>query len=166
MTRNRQPHPLSDRGFFAVGICGNKTPENLGTLWRSGSLYGAAFVFTVGRRYPKQASDTTNTPRHTPLFHFADIDDLISHLPYSCPLVGVELDDRSVPLTEYAHHERAAYLLGAEDYGLRPIERDRCHDLLQIESVKPYSMNVAVAGSVVLYDRHVKRMARRLAVAS
>lgn len=144
------------RGYFAVGICGGKTPENLGTLWRSASLYGAAFVFTVGKRYQSQACDTPNTPRHTPLFHFTDLDDLRRHLPYRCPLVGVELVETSVPLGRYRHPERAAYLLGAEDKGLSASDLLRCHDLVQIETALPYSMNVAVAGSIVLRDRHVK----------
>ena len=65
------------RGYFAVGIYGCKTPENVGTLWRSATLYRAAFVFTVGARYRRfQASDTAKTPNHTPLFHFKDLADL------------------------------------------------------------------------------------------
>lgn len=156
------------RGYFAVGIIGGKTPANLGTLWRSASLYDAAFVFTVGKRYGRrQSSDTTKTDLHTPLFHFADLDDLVTHLPKGCPLIGVELDDRAQPLSTYSHPERGAYLLGAEDVGLSPAQRDRCHDLVQIESEKPWSMNVAAAGTVLLHHRYTSRPARNLrAVAS
>lgn len=143
------------RGFFAIGVSHPKTEQNIGTLMRSAHLYGAAFVFTVGRRYKRQASDTPCTPRHTPLFHYSDIDDLIDHLPHAAPLVGVELDPRAVTLGEFQHPERAVYLLGAEDHGLTPNERDRCHHLVQIESALPQSMNVAVAGSLLLYTRHM-----------
>ena len=152
------------RGFFAVGIYRTKTEPNIGTLWRSANLYGAAFVFTVGRRYNSQASDTMATPKHTPLFHFDSIADLREHLPWSCPLVGVELDARSQPLSSYEHPERAAYLLGAEDEGLPPRVLSVCHNVVQIEAEQPWSLNVAVAGSLVVYDRHIK-MARRLTVA-
>lgn len=145
------------RGFFAIGVSHAKTEENIGTLLRSASLYGAAFVFTVGHRYRRQVTDTPKTPRHTPLFHFADIDDLHAHLPWSAPLVGVELDPRAVPLGAFVHPERAVYLLGAEDHGLTPDERDRCHHLVQIESLGTASMNVAVAGSLLLYTRHMTR---------
>ena len=124
---------------------------------RTAHLYDAAFVFTVGRRYKAQASDTPKTPRHTPLFHFDTIDDLVAHLPHACPLVAVELDPRSVPLTEYEHPERAAYLLGAEDHGLPLDVLDKCHGVVQIETVRPQSMNVAVAGSLVLRHRHTAR---------
>lgn len=147
------------RGYFAVGISHPKHEVNVGTLLRSATLYGAAFVFTVGKRYREQASDTPRTPLHTPLFHFADVDDLHAHLPHSAPLVGVELDPRAVLLGEFAHPERAVYLLGAEDHGLTAHERDRCHHLVQVESLRPQSMNVSVAGSLLLYTRHMARQA-------
>ncbi len=146
------------RGFYAVGIYHPKREVNVGTLWRSATLYNAAFIFTVGRRYPEQASDTTKAHRHIPLLHFKDVDDLVSHLPYSCPLVGVELDDRAKPLGDYWHPDRAAYLLGAEDHGLSPAVMDRCHDLVTIPTPRTFSHNVAVAGSILLHDRYTKGM--------
>lgn len=163
MTEPRTRHDMarSGKGFFAIGICSGKTPQNLGTLWRQAFLYEAAFVFMVGARYQRQSSDTPNTARHIPLMHFRDIDDLHSHLPYSCPLVGVELDDRSIPLRSFNHPRVACYLLGAEDHGLAPVQRDSCHQLVQIESPLPWSMNVAVAGSLLLYDRYCQTLALR-----
>lgn len=150
------------RGYFAVGIYGCKTKANIGTLWRSASLYGAAFVYTVGVRYQhRQASDTMNTALHVPLFHFTDMADLTAHLPSAVPLVGVELDPRAVPLPDYHHRERAAYLLGAEDDGLPQDVIDGCDDLVAIPSVLPWSMNVATAGAVLLYDRHVNQLVRQ-----
>jgi tRNA G18 (ribose-2'-O)-methylase SpoU len=150
------------RGFFAIGICHNRTPANLGTLWRSAQMYDAAFIFTVGARYRQQASDTPKTPRHKPLFHFADLADLIDHLPHSTPLVGIELDPRATMLGEFVHPERACYLLGAEDHGLTVEQRDACHQLVQIEGPKPQSLNVSVAGSLVMHHRWTT--SRRMAV--
>ena len=144
------------RGYFAVGIHGCKTESNVGSLWRSATLYGAAFVFTVGHRYRPQASDTPRTPLHTPLFQFASVDDLVEHLPSECPLVGVELNEDAHALPSYGHPERVAYLLGAEDHGLPAEVMDRCHQVVSIPSARPQSMNVACAGSVLLYDRYVK----------
>lgn len=141
------------RGYFGIGIVNGKTEANIGTLWRTAHLYEAAFIFTVGRRYHRQASDTPNTPRHTPLFEFEDMDALLAHLPYACPLVGVEMDPRAVPLAEFGHPERACYLLGAEDHGLSPSVLDRCHALVQIPTPVPASMNVSTAGALVLDAR-------------
>lgn len=146
----------SARGYFAIGVYGCKTEANIGTLWRTATLYGAAFVFTVGRRYQRQASDTPNTPLHTPLFNYATVADLREHLPWSAPLIGVELADRAVPLQRFWHPERAVYLLGAEDTGLPAKVLDQCHHAVQVEALHPQSMNVAVAGSLVVYARHVQ----------
>ncbi len=145
------------RGFFAIGVSHPKTEQNIGTLLRSAHLFEAAFVFTVGQRYRRQSTDTPKTSLHTPLLHFATTADLVEHLPYGAPLVGVELDPRAVPLGRFDHPERAVYLLGAEDHGLTPDERDPCHHFVQIETPRPQSMNVAAAGTVLLHHRHLTR---------
>lgn len=149
------------RGFFAIGVYHPKSEVNVGTLWRAATLYDAAFVFTIGERYRRQASDTPNSPKHMPLFQFTNLDDLVEHLPFSCPLVGVELDPRATMLGDYRHFERSCYLLGAEDHGLPPGVIDRCHAVVQIETPNPQSMNVAAAGSILLRDRYVKALAAR-----
>lgn len=152
------------RGFFAVGIYHPKREQNVGGLWRAAHLYGASMIFTIGRRYQHQASDTSSAANQVPLLHFSDVDDLIEHLPHSAPLVGIELDPRATALNDFRHPERACYLLGAEDSGLPLAVMDRCHQIVQIESALPWSNNVASAGSMVLWHRHVQRA--RVAVAS
>lgn len=141
------------RGFAAIGISHPKNAVNVGTLWRTAAIFDAAFLFTIGRRFPKQASDTMKAWRHTPMFEFTDIEDLRGHLPYDCPLVGVELDDRARPLDSFAHPHRACYVLGAEDHGLTARERDTCHFLVRIPTPQPFCMNVATAGAILLHDR-------------
>lgn len=148
------------RGYFAVGIYHPKRGHNVGGLLRSAGLYGAAMVFTVGRRYEPEASDTMRVPSHTPLLHFGDVDDLVAHLPHGCRLTGVELDPRATELGRYVHPERVAYLLGAEDHGLPEPVRDRCHELVQIETPAPWSMNVASAGTVLVYARYMQTRVR------
>lgn len=142
------------RGFFAVGIEHTKNVLNVGTLWRTADLFGASFMFTVGRRYKRQSSDTMKSWRNIPLFHFETLADLKQHLPYACRLVGVELDDRARDLSSYVHFDRTCYLLGAEDHGLTKDAVAACHDLVKLPG--RFSMNVSVAGSIVLYDRITK----------
>jgi tRNA G18 (ribose-2'-O)-methylase SpoU len=144
-------------GYFAIGISHTKTPANVGTLWRSAHLFGAAFCFTVGARYKQQPSDTMKTWRSIPLLNFATIADLRAHLPFDCMLVGVELDAAAQPIEAFAHPPRAVYLLGAEDHGLKPDEVAACHRLVRLPGER--SMNVAAAGTVVLYDRHLAKSA-------
>jgi tRNA(Leu) C34 or U34 (ribose-2'-O)-methylase TrmL len=154
MTRRAQAREA--RGYFAIGIYQPKVEGNVGTLMRSAFLYEAAFVFTIGHRYRRTAMDTPNTPRQIPLFHFDTLDEAVAGMPHDCPLVGVELDDRATALPRYQHRERAAYLLGAEDRGIPGPELERCIDVVQIPTPRPYSMNVAAAGSILLYDRAMK----------
>jgi len=146
-------------GFYAIGMCHGKTVANLGTLWRSASIFGADFIFTVGRRYSRQASDTMKTWRSIPLFHFATITDLRDHLPFDCRLVGVELDELATPIEDYVHPSRCCYLLGAEDHGLTTEELSVCHQLVRLPGER--SMNVAVAGSIVIFDRQQKALVGR-----
>lgn len=141
------------RGYFGIGIYHPKTTENVGTLWRSAHNFGADFIFTVGARYYKQPSDTTKAPRHVPLYHYSDMADLKSHMPLGAELVFVEQSEASVDLKPFHHPETAVYVLGAEDYGV-PEEEMRGHRRVSIDT--PLCINVAVAGSIVLYDRTTK----------
>lgn len=147
-----------NRGYFGVAVYKPKTAANVGSLWRTAGIYGAAFLATVGHRYTKQPSDTPNTPLHTPLHHYADLDDLLAHLPHGCPLVGVELADGAIPLPSFTHPPRGLYLLGAEDNGLPPSVLQRCHWVVTVPYEEPYSLNVAVAGSIVIADRWTRQM--------
>lgn len=115
-------------------------------------------MFTVGRRYERQGADTPKTPNAVPLVHFASVDDLHAHLPWSCPLVGVELTPESKPLPDFWHPPRACYLLGAEDHGLTNDALDRCHYLVQIPGAR-WCLNVATAGSIVVYGRMMREVA-------
>jgi tRNA G18 (ribose-2'-O)-methylase SpoU len=143
-----------NRGYFAIGIEHTKTKENIGTLWRSAYLYGASFIFTIGKRYKYQASDTPKAHRHMPLFHFDSIDQI--PIPKDCAVVGVEMTETSIELEKYKHAERCIYLLGAEDHGLSKEALDMCDYVIQIPCLRDQSMNVSVAGSIVLYDRFNK----------
>ncbi len=138
------------RGYFGVGIYHTKTEINVGTLWRSAYQLGAAFVFTIGRRYKEQASDTYKTTRHVPLYHYSDFEHFQASRPHGAQLVGVELDAKAQSIPGFAHPQRAIYLLGAEDHGLPPQIVSKCQHLVTLQGG---SFNVAVAGSIVMYDR-------------
>lgn len=142
------------RGYFGIGIYHGKTSNNLGTLFRSALNLGADFIFTIGKRYTYQCSDTPKAFRNIPLYHYKDYDDFYSHIPMDCRLVGVELNDDARDLKHYIHPERAVYLLGAEDHGLPPSILNRCKDVVMIDSAG--CMNVSVAGAIIMYDRKIK----------
>lgn len=139
------------RGYFGIGIYNGKTAENIGTLWRTANLFGASFIFTVAGRYKKHATDTMNTPKHIPLYNYETFDLFKKNMPSDCLLVGIELHGSAVPIKEFKHPERCIYLLGGEDSGLSNEVITSCHKLVQLPG--DYSMNVAVAGSIVMFDR-------------
>ena len=138
-------------GFFGVGIEHGKNRTNYGTLYRTAFLMGASFLFIIGKRFRKQCSDTVKSWRTIPTFSYETFDEFYRNLPHDCMLVGIELDESAVPLEKFEHPKRACYLLGAEDHGLTSIAVKKCHKLIQLRG--EYSMNVSVAGSIVLYHR-------------
>lgn len=143
-----------EQGFFGIGIQNGKTPENLGVLWRSAQNMGASFIFTIGNRYAKQACDTHKAVGAMPYFHYETFEDFYQHLPKGAMLVGVELTDKAEPLETFEHPRRCVYLLGAEDHGLSNRAQQKSHFLVKFRST--YSLNVSVAGSIVMYDRGMK----------
>lgn len=143
------------RGYFGIGVYHPKTSENIGTLWRSAYILGADFIFTIGRRFPKQASDTTQSYRHIPMYEYVDWADFEAHTPYDCQRVIIELAENSKNLTNYVHPERAVYILGAEDYGI-PEKLHKGNTVIEIPATREFCHNVSVAGSLVMFDRQQK----------
>ena len=154
---------VRDRGFYGIGVQQAKFEANIGTLLRSAVCLGADFVFVIGRRYQRQASDTVASWRHIPLYLYDDLDDFAAHRPFDVPLVGVELAESAAPLESFVHPERAIYLLGPEDGSLSRDAMRMCQHIVQFQSA--YCLNVAAAGTVVMYDRQAKQLARGEAVA-
>jgi len=145
---------IKTRGYCGIGIENPKTITNLGTLWRSAYCLGADFIFTIGERYQKQSSDTVKAYRHIPYYRYKDIDDFAEHIPYDCQVVGVELIDVAQRLENFVHPERCIYLLGKEDGSLSKEAMEHCQYLVEFTS--KHCLNVASAGTVVLYDRQLK----------
>ena len=154
------------RGFFEIGVYKGKTEANIGTLWRSAYQLGASGIFVIGPRYKKQASDTEKAWRHIPLRSFNNFDEFRRAIPMDTIVVGVELTQTATALPNFKHPERAMYLLGAEDHGLPDFILGRCHRVVSVPSIRRPSFNVAVAGSVVMYDRVTKNGHNRIEVST
>jgi tRNA G18 (ribose-2'-O)-methylase SpoU len=142
---------INKEGYCAIGVYRGRTEHNLGTLWRSAYILGAAYIFTVDHKYKKQTSDVVKAWSRIPLFHYKTFEDLLNNIPYDCRLIGVELDDQAFFLHEFDHPKRAIYLLGSEDEGLPDWIKEKCHYLIRLPGNS--SLNVAVTGSIVLHDR-------------
>jgi len=139
------------RGYFEIGIYHIKSEVNIGTLWRSAYQLGASGIFTIGKRYNSQSSDTYNSTIHIPLRHYLHFNDLLANRPIGARLVGVEMG--GLPLSDFSHPQQAIYLLGAEDHGLPNSIMEKCDMLVSLEAIRTLSYNVAVAGSLIMYHR-------------
>jgi tRNA (guanosine-2'-O-)-methyltransferase len=89
-----------------------------------------------------------------PYFYYESFDDFYKHIPKGAQLVGVELDETAVSLETFEHPRRCVYLLGAEDHGLSKKAIEKSLHLVKFDT--PQSLNVSVAGSIVMYDRSAK----------
>lgn len=137
--------------FFEIGIYQPRNGINVGTLWRSASQLGAAGIFTIGRPFKRQTSDTSSAHLHIPFRTYDSFEEFLSCRPVGAVLVGVEIG--GTPLSQFRHPEQAIYLLGAEDNGLPPKAVACCNQVVAIESVNKASYNLAVAGSILMYHR-------------
>lgn len=142
---------VTKEGYYAIGVYRGRTEHNIGTLWRTAYILGAAYIFTVERKYKKQSSDVVRAWSRIPLFHYDSMDELLKNIPHDCRLIGIELTNDAEELHSFEHPQRAIYLLGAEDVGLPPEILEKCHFVIKLKGIS--SLNVAVTGSIVAHDR-------------
>ncbi|GIX07089.1 MAG: hypothetical protein KatS3mg115_1492 [Candidatus Poribacteria bacterium] len=152
-----------ERGFFMIGVVEPRNTLNIGTLIRSAYAFGATAVFGIGARFPLENEAAHRFDRHVPVFYFDDAEHFQRSVPENAELVLIEMHERAHPLQNFVHPERAIYLLGSEYVGIPPeyfTLRPRVH-LVQIPTRVPVSLNVAIAGSIVMADRVMKEEAKR-----
>lgn len=145
-------HLAHTRGYFGIGVEGVSKSANVGALLRTAHAFGAAFCFTVGAGFDARAgrsADTSDAAGHVPLWRWDSLDTM--QLPKGCVLVGIELLEDAAELPSFRHPLNAAYVLGPERSGLSPAMLARCAHVVRIPT--RFSLNLAVAGALVLYDR-------------
>lgn len=139
---------------YAIGVQHIKKEVNIGTLFRSAYNFDASWIFTIGRRYQYQSSDTCKATRHIGCFNFPDTGDFLSHTPKNWELVAVELVEDAGNIFNFIHPRAAIYILGPEDGSVNKNLLERCRYKIYIPSKR--CLNVSVAGSIVMYDRILK----------
>jgi len=142
----------ASRGYFGIGAEGISKGANMGALLRTAHAFGASFCFSVAAGHDARAgraADTADTPRHVPVWRFASVAEIT--LPDECALVGIELLEDAADLPSFRHPLNAAYVLGPERSGLSDAMLARCRHVVRIPA--RFSLNLAVAGALVLYDR-------------
>ena len=155
MSKHR--YKLSDQErFCGLGFLYPKHEQNVAIAFRSAVAMGLAdFLFTVGPcQYVRPQADTIDSYKLKPCWQFDDVMEMVKKRPLCTELVAVELTDDAVPIEEFEHPKRALYLLGNERDGFGDNIR-HFKKRVKLPSIG-VSMNVAIASSVILYDRYMK----------
>lgn len=142
-----------DGQWFGIGVYKIKYNVNIGTLIRSAHAFGASYVFTIGRRYKKQCS-AKSLEGSIPVFNFESIEDWKKSIPLRTRIISIENKvDSAISLPFFQHPKQCVYVLGAEDHGLSKeiLNISQC-----VEIPTKACINVATAGSIVMYDRVMK----------
>jgi len=138
---------------MAIAGWNTSKEHNVGSLVRTAHAVAAEEVVLVGdREWNVEAARTAEL--YTTVTQVVDLEAFRAHLADRLwNLVAVELDDRAVNLFEAEYPDRPCFLLGAEVGGVPESLRCEATMVVQIPQwgLVP-SLNLAVAGSIVLYD--------------
>lgn len=145
---------MKKNGFFGIGCFNMKNNLNYGTLFRTAQIFEADFIFLIGKRFKTQSSDTMKSWRHIPSYSYESFEQFNQLRPHDCKLIGIEMTDKATSIKEFKHPKQAIYLLGSEDGGLSKEALNACQEIICLPGER--SLNVSVAGSIVLYDRIIK----------
>ena len=132
-------------------------PQNLGTLLRTAEIVGMHGVIIPGRRAaeitPSVVNASSGAVEH---LHIAVVTNLAQSIEklqkHGVWVVGVEDDEKAQYYDQADLNMPLAVVLGSEGSGMARLTRERCDVMVKLPMHgQIQSLNVAVAGSVVLY---------------
>lgn len=132
-------------------------PHNVGAILRSAAAFGAAAVLTTWRNAPPETGTLAKTAsgalEHVPYLRVTNLARAMETLKTrSFHLLGMA-GEADMDLSEAAHLDRVALVLGAEGHGLRQKTRATCDQLVRLPTQGPIrELNVSNAAAVTLYE--------------
>ena len=140
---------------------GVEIPGNMGTLVRVADGAGADAVFIVNRKarltHPKFIHSTMGAAFHVPIVEFESVDACFDYLKSKRFTVYLADSRAEKMYYELPFGKRVAFVMGSERYGISRVWYDKEVDLVAIPMLgKCDSLNVGVAGTVLLYEACVK----------
>ena len=132
---------------------------NAGGLLRTAHIYGAELFCMIGAQYSRRAADTTNASKHIQVLEYGSWAEFLSDWSQSMRLVAVENTATAEPLSGYRHYEDSLYIVGNERRGIPEHVLLSCDDTIQISTPRPWPLNVATAGSIVISHRFLSEKA-------
>jgi 23S rRNA (guanosine2251-2'-O)-methyltransferase len=175
VTGAKQYNDLNDvieakRGKYSllVVLDGVEDPHNLGAIMRTADAAGANGVIIPERRAASVTGTVTKASagasEHLPIARVTNIARTVEELKDS-NVWTVGLDERGKQIyDEIDYNMDCALVLGAEGKGLHDLVKKKCDFLVSIPMLgKVPSLNVSVAGGIVLYEIMRQRRAREAA---
>lgn len=141
----------------AIVLWTPKNTSNIGGALRAAACFGIKQVWTIGLRprlnprhvYYKHPSMTRNIKEPVELV-LADED----FLYLVDNKIGVEIVDRTIPLSVFKHPNDGIYIFGPEDGSIPKRVLEECKNVVEITS--NFCLNLSAAINIVLYDRSTK----------
>ncbi|UFN47296.1 23S rRNA (guanosine(2251)-2'-O)-methyltransferase RlmB [Roseomonas sp. OT10] len=133
-------------------------PRNVGAILRSAAAFGAAAVVMQDRHAPPEtgalARAASGALEVVPVVREVNLSRVIQLLQGKGAWVLGLVGEATRTLAEAAPRDRRAVLvLGAEDSGLRRLQRETCDELVRLPIAPAMeSLNVAAAAAVALYE--------------
>lgn len=140
---------------------GVEIPGNMGTLVRVADGAGADAVFIVNRKarltHPKFIHSTMGAAFHVPIIEFESVDQCFDYLKAKNFTVYLADSRAEKMYYQLPFGKRVAFVMGSERYGISRVWYDKEVDLVAIPMLGQCdSLNVGVAGTVLLYEACVK----------
>lgn len=148
-----------------------RSTHNVGAIFRTAEGFGVEKIICSGYTpYPELASGDPRLPhlreKITKQIHKTALgaETLVSFERYDEPpltalrqagytIIGLEQDERSVPLQNYHAPGKIALLIGEEVDGISKALRDQCDGFVEIPMIgQKESFNVSVATGIALYQ--------------
>ncbi len=142
---------------FFLALDGVEDPHNLGALLRSADGAGVDGVLLPERRSAPisgvVAKTSAGASEHVPIARVTNITRALEQLKKANVWVS-GLDERGTPdYTDFDFNLDCVLVLGAEGAGLHDLVKKTCDHLLRIPMAGSVaSLNVSVAGAVVMYE--------------
>lgn len=142
---------------FYLALDGVEDPHNLGALLRSADGAGVDGVILPERRSAPitgvVAKTSAGASEHVPIARITNLVRTLEQLKKANTWV-LGLDERGTPdYTEFDFNTNCVLVLGSEGSGLHDLVKKTCDHLLRIPMAGSVSsLNVSVAGAVVMYE--------------
>jgi tRNA(Leu) C34 or U34 (ribose-2'-O)-methylase TrmL len=138
------------RGYYGIALYEPKTTENIGTILRSAHNFDCDFICTIGARYKKQPSDTTDAQKHIPVFHYDTLEHFLESVPKNATILRCEVDGKNA-LETLKHPECAIYIFGGEDRSVPEISSS-----IGVKIDTKFCLNLATTASIFMFHRSLK----------